>query len=103
MPQTSPSQSEWQRPKENKVITCGDTVCRAIGVFVYLGAKNIWLVGCDGVNNADNKVNRKDYYNKNADYNSTIGHAARSMKSKLYLKDKLLKYGVNIKFLSPCK
>ena len=89
------------KPEVNKVITCGDTVCRAIGVFVHLGAKNIWLVGCDGVNNAENKINRKNYYNKNASYNSTIGHAMRSMKSKLFLKDNLLKYGIDIKFLKP--
>ena len=89
------------RPQENKVITCGDTVCRAIGVFVYLGAKNIWLVGCDGGNNADNKINRKGYYNKNANLNATIGHAVRSMKSKLFLQDKLLSFGIHINFLNP--
>tara|TARA_R110002020_G_scaffold195451_2_gene396444 strand:- start:7032 stop:7646 length:615 start_codon:yes stop_codon:yes gene_type:complete len=89
------------KPEDNKVITCGDTVCRAIGVFVHLGAKNIWLVGCDGVGNSENKINRKDYYPKNASINATVGHAARSMQSKLYLRDNLKKYGVNIKFLKP--
>lgn len=86
---------------DNVVITCGDTVCRAIGVFVYLGVKEIRLVGCDGGNGYNGNMNREGYYNKSVNPSVTVGHANRSMASKSHMIKGLKKYGINIKFKKP--
>ena len=96
-----PSMSLMDKPIKNTVITCGDTVCRAIGVFVYLGVKEIRLVGCDGGNGYKGDMNRKGYYNNSVSPSVTTGHANRSMISKNHMINGLKKHAINIKFKKP--
>jgi hypothetical protein len=93
--------SLMDNPKDNHVITCGDSICRAIGLFVYLGVKEIRLAGCDGDNIINGNVNIKGYYDKSISTNATIGHAKRSMKSKAHMIEGLKKYGINIEYINP--
>ena len=96
-----PDISLMHKPIENTVITCGDTVCRAIGVFVYLGVKEIRLVGCDGGDGYNGMNNRNGYYTSSVNPSITVGHAMRSMIGKNHMIKELRQYGINIKFKKP--
>lgn len=85
------------------ILTGGNTVINAIGLAVFMGAKNILLVGCDA-GEINGQINCKGYYPEvtTAQHEQIQkGHAARSFALNLEIRTELKKIGVNLLSVFP--
>jgi len=96
-----PFDERFRKVYPNCILTGGNTVINAIGLAVYMGAKNILLAGCDG-GGINGRSNVKDYYQEDKlTVKKQIRHSVSSLAMNMQIRCELQKIGVNLMSLSP--
>lgn len=97
----SPLKPSFQAAHPNHILTGGNTVINAIGLAVYMGAKNIILAGCDG--GAINGNSNIEGYHPETDLSKIYqtGHSLRSLALNMEIRTELKKHGISLMTLSP--
>lgn len=97
----SPLNPEFQEKHPNHILTGGNTVINAIGLAVYMGARNIILAGCDG-GAINGNSNIAGYHTDTPDNKALqTGHSLRSLALNMEIRDELHKHGIGLMSLSP--
>ena len=92
---------DFQEGHPNHILTGGNTVINAIGLAVYMGAKNIVLVGCDG-GSINCQTNLNGYHpDTTGEKIQQHGHSVRSLALNMEVRHRLSKLGVSLVSLSP--
>lgn len=97
----SPFDPEFQEENPTHILTGGNTVINAIGLAVYMGAKNIILAGCDG-GAINGNSNIQDYHPETRESKEyQTGHSLRSLALNMEIRTELEKHGISLMTLSP--
>lgn len=97
----SPLYPAFQATHPNHILTGGNTVINAIGLAVYMGAKNILLAGCDG-GAINGNSNIPGYHPETVEARSyQTGHSVRSLALNMEIRAELQKLGINLLSLTP--